>query len=330
MNTVRLSWLFGIASAFAILLSIMAGPVWLSPANLWSAATGDGPPIAAAILLEVRLPRAIAAALAGLALGASGQAMQSLLRNPLAEPGTLGVSASAALGATTIVYFGLAESARWLVPIAAMAAAGLASGFALTAGRRQRGVASLILVGIAVSAFAGAVMALFVNLTPNPFSLSDLINWTAGSVANRDWVDIVIAAPCIGVGLVLLYVSRGGQAAMLFGDEAAFGMGVDLRRLRLFVVLGTAAATGGAVALAGMIGFVGLIAPHVVRLVGGSAVRDQLPSSAFAAALMLVLADLMIRLSPGLTELHLGTVTALVGAPLFAIIAVRVGSVRHG
>lgn len=314
----------------SLLLSASIGPMSIDMSDLAASVAHGIQGVASTVLIEVRLPRAVAAALAGLALGGSGAAMQGLMRNPLAEPGVMGVSASAALAATSCVYFGVASLSPLLVPMASLAGAMAATALVAGAASRMRGIASLILIGVTLSAVAGAMMALLVNLAPNPFSLSDLINWTAGSVANRDWSDIAISAPFILGGLTVLHCSRASLAALALGEEAAHGMGVDLSRTRLLIIIGTGLATGGAVALAGMIGFVGLIAPHMVR----SAVRHDaglaLFPSALAGATLLVIADLVIRMFPWGNELHLGTLAALIGAPLFALIAMRMGSVRHG
>lgn len=313
-----------------IIGACLLGPASLAPLDLIAAVLGDGSPVGRVILFDIRLPRAIAAALAGLALGTSGAAMQGLLRNPLAEPGVMGISASAALAATACVYFGLAGLTPWLVPLASLGGALLATALVAGAAVRLRGIASLILVGVAISALAGACMALLVNLAPNPFSLSDLINWTAGSVANRDWHDILISAPFILVGATILLSARRCLSALALGEEAAHGLGVDLFRNRMLIIIGTGLATGGAVALAGMIGFVGLIAPHMVRAAVGHDAGNVLLPAGIAGAALLVLADIAIRLFPWGNELHLGTLAALIGAPLFALIALRMGTIRHG
>lgn len=312
-----------------VLLAVAIGPLPVSLADIWAAARGEDAAVAT-ILLEIRLPRALSAALAGIALGASGAAMQGLLRNPLAEPGVMGVSASAATAATASIYFGLATVWPLVVPIASLGGALAATALIAGASFRLRGVASLILLGVAISALAGAVMALFVNLAPNPFSLSDLINWTAGSVANRDWGDIGLSLPFIVAGLMVLWRSAPGLSAMALGEESAHGLGVDLARHRLVVIAGTGLATGGAVALAGMIGFVGLIAPHMVRSAARHDAGLTLIPAALAGGCLLVAGDIAIRLFPWGNELHLGTLAALIGAPLFALIALRQGSVRHG
>jgi iron complex transport system permease protein len=312
------------------LMSLSTGALLFDLGQILSALIGQGEAEAIGIIRDIRLPRIVAAVLAGLALGAAGAAMQGLLRNPLAEPGTMGVSATSALFATATVYFGLAEASRWIMPVSAIAGALLATALIAASAVRLRGIGSMILIGVALSALAGAIMALFVNLAPNPFSLSDLINWTAGSVANRDWLNVSIAAPAVAIGISMLLLSRRALTAMLFGEELAASVGVDLARTRVLLVVGTGLATGGAVAVAGMIGFVGLIAPHLVRAaVGHDAGRLVVPS-ALLAATMLVAADWTIRMLPWGADLHLGTLTALIGAPVFAWVAWKAGNLRHG
>jgi iron complex transport system permease protein len=330
MTPVRLNVALALLLAVLCGASLLSGSFTLTLAEVSAALRQAGSPDAATILWDIRLPRIAAAVLAGLALGASGAAMQGLLRNPLAEPGTMGVSASAALCATAAIYFGVAGESRWVMPIAAIIGAVLATTLIAASAVRQRGIGSMILIGVALSAMAGAVMALFVNLAPNPFSLSDLINWTAGSVANRDWAEIGIAAPAVLGGVALLWMARRALTAMLFGEDVAHAVGVDLARTRLLIIIGCGLATGGAVAIAGMIGFVGLVAPHVVRAAAGHDAGRLVLPSALAAAAMLVAADMLIRRAPWGTDLHLGTLTALIGAPLFALIAMRAGNLRHG
>ncbi len=314
----------------ALLLALMLGPVALDPMTAARALCGGGDDAARTILIDIRLPRAIAALLAGGALGISGAALQALLRNPLAEPGVLGVSASATTCATAAIYFGLAAIGAWVVPLASLVGALAATLILSGAAMRLRGVASLLLLGIALTAFAGAVMALFVNLAPNPFSLSDLINWTAGSVANRDWQDCVVSAPFILGGIALLVTQRRNLSLLLLGDEAAFSHGLDLRTTRLTIVIGTGLATAGSVALAGMIGFVGLVAPHAVRLFLRNDAGASLIPAAIMGGVMTLLADVGVRLFPWGNMLHLGTIAALLGAPVFVLLVLRWGNVRHG
>lgn len=324
-----LLWLMPLVLA-VMLGGVMIGPIALTPSEIGAALTRQGDPAMQAIIWEIRLPRICSALLVGAALGLSGAALQGVLRNPLAEPGVLGVSAAATTAATGTIYFGLAVASPFLVPLAALGGAMTATALLIGAALRLRSVGSLILLGVAISAFAGAIMALFVNLAPNPFSLSDLINWTAGSVANRDWGDIATALPFFLAGTAVLLPTRAALSAMALGEDVAHGLGVNLLRIRLMTVLGTGLLTGGSVALAGMVGFIGLIAPHVVSAsVGHDRGRTLLPAAA-AGGLLAGIADTVIRVIPWGSELHLGTLAALIGAPLFILLVWRMGEMRLG
>lgn len=323
MKDARLNLILLAALAVAVLASGAIGTTPLPPGRLAAAILGGGQPGDAIVLWEIRLPRALAAMTVGLALGASGAALQGLLRNPLAEPGVLGVSAWAALFATVTLFFGFAAWSPFALPLAAILGALAATALIALVATRGQSVAGLILVGVGLSSLAGALMALAMNLAPNPFTLADLVNWTLGSVANRSLADIAVTLPFLLPGLALLWLARGGLAALTLGEEAAAGIGLDLARHRLLVVLGAGLATGASVAVAGAIGFVGIVAPHLVRPWTGYDPARSLVPSALAAALMLVLADIAIRLLPGDFELRLGVVAALAGAPLFVLIALR-------
>jgi len=280
------------------------------------------------VVLHIRLPRALAAFAVGAALGASGAALQGLLRNPLAGPGVLGISAMASLGATGALYYGFAALSAWAMPAAAIMGAFAGTGLVALAALRTTSVVTLILIGVGLSSFAAAAMNLMMNLAPNPFSLADMINWMLGSVANRSLQDLGFAAPFLIAGLGILLASRRGLSALTLGEEAASGVGLNLRRQRLAIVIGAGLATGAAVALAGVIGFVGIVAPHIVRpMVDHDPARSLLPS-ALLAGLILVLADIGVRLMPTASELKLGVVAALVGAPAFVWIAMRRRSVH--
>lgn len=312
-----------LASLIALFGALLLGSTPMEASRVLAALAGMADTTDVTVVWQVRLPRALAAFAVGLALGGSGAALQGLLRNPLAEPGVLGVSASASLGATFALYYGFFSVSAWLVPVAAVAGALLATMLIAAAAMRTSSVVTLILIGVGLSSFAGAAMSLLMNLAPNPFSLSDMINWMLGSVANRGFPDIVFAAPFIAAGLTILYAGRRGLTALTLGDEAAAGIGLDLRRQRLLVVAGAGLATGGAVALAGAIGFVGIVAPHIVRpLVDHDPARSLIPS-ALLAGLILVLADIGVRLLPTEFELKLGVVAALIGAPAFVWIAMQ-------
>ncbi|MEM6411407.1 MAG: iron ABC transporter permease [Pseudomonadota bacterium] len=275
------------------------------------------------VVWSIRLPRALTAFLVGGALGMSGAALQGLLRNPLAEPGVLGVSATASLSATFVLYYGLVGLSAWIMPIAAIVGAMAATALLALAAIRTQSVVTLILIGVGLSSFAGALMSLLMNLAPNPFSLSDMINWMLGSVANRSFDEIALAAPFLIAGSIILLANRRGLSALTLGEEAASGVGLDLRRQRILTVLGAGLATGASVSLAGAIGFVGIIAPHLVRpFVDHDPARSLVPS-ALLAGLILVIADIGVRLTPTDNELKLGVVAALIGAPFFVWIAMQ-------
>ena len=279
------------------------------------------------VIWAIRLPRALAAFLAGAMLGISGAALQGLLRNPLAEPGVLGVSASASLVATSAIFFGAVATNPWFLPLAAILGAVIATGLLALAAIRTQSVVTLILVGVGLSSFAGAAMSLMMNLAPNPFSLTEMINWMLGSVANRSFDEIGLAFPFMIAGVLILLFSGRGLSALTLGEEAASGLGLNLRRQRILTVLGAGLATGASVALAGAIGFVGIVAPHIIRpLVRHDPARSLIPSG-LLAGLILMIADIFVRLAPSQNELKLGVVAALIGAPAFVWIALQRRSV---
>ncbi len=317
------------ALGLLLVASLATGPQGMDVATLMAALRGDDP-AATIIIGELRLPRSVAALLTGFALGIAGAALQGLTRNPLAEPGVLGVSACATLGATMVLYFGLAADHAGAVAAGAIGGALAATALLAAFAHRLHGVTSLILVGVGLSSFAGALMALILNFAPNPFSLSDLVNWSLGSVANRSLGDVAVAAPLIVAGSLLLFTQRRALALLAIGDVAAIAHGLNQRRARIVVIGGTGLAVGAAVALAGAVGFVGIVAPHLVRpWFGHDPGRILLPAG-LAGAAMLMLADMLIRLAPTGTELRLGVVAALAGAPLFMLIAWRRGAQSHG
>lgn len=311
------------AIAAALAAACLVGSFHLGVERALAALLGGATAGDRVVVWEIRLPRAVAALVVGAALGASGAALQGLLRNPLAEPGVLGVSAAAALGATFVIYYGIANADALALPLAAVAGALAATALLTAAAMRVDSVVTLILLGVGLSSFAGASMALLMNLAPHPFSLADMLNWMLGTVANRSFHDLAPAAPFLLAGLGILFAARRGLAALTLGEEAAAGVGLDLRRARLLVVVGAGLATGAAVSIAGAIGFVGIVAPHLVRpLVRHDPARTLAPS-ALLAGFMLVAADIGVRAAPTDVELKLGVVAALLGAPVFAWIAAR-------
>lgn len=274
------------------------------------------------VLFAIRLPRTVAALVVGGGLGLAGAVMQGLLRNPLADPGVLGVSGGAGLGAALAISLGLA-AAPGVIEASALAAA-LVVGVLLTwLAARFREPETLILFGVAFSAFLGALTSLVFNFSPSPVTLSEVFSWLLGSVANRDWGDIARELPAMGLGVLLCLYAARGLVMLTLGDEAAALSGLPMTRLRAAAVAGASLLTGASVAMAGIVGFVGLAAPHLVRAgSGGDPGRVLLPS-ALVGAVLLAAADIAARVIPTDLELKLGVVTALFGAPLFALIAWR-------
>jgi len=312
-----------ISSTLTLVVACMIGSTPMEFSRVLAALLGQSSAGDTIVIWEIRLPRALAAFVVGAALGASGAALQGLLRNPLAEPGVLGVTATSSLAATFTLYYGLATNWPYILPISSIIGALAATALLAAAAIRIKSVVTLILLGVGLSSFSAAAMSLLLNLAPHPFSLSDMINWLLGSVANRSFDDLKIASPFVAAGLAILFASRRGLSALTLGEEAASAVGLDLKRQRIAVVLGAGLATGAAVALSGAIGFVGIVAPHIVRPVVNHDPAQSLVPSALLAGVILVVADIGVRLLPTNSELKLGVVAALIGAPAFVWIAVQ-------
>jgi iron complex transport system permease protein len=321
----RLNLILALIAAALFALSALAGTAPLPVGETLAALIGQGDKAARVIVWEIRLPRAAAAFCVGAALGLAGAALQGLLQNPLAEPGVLGVSAFSALGAVIAIFFGFAAVSSLAVPLAAVLGAGAATVILAVSALRGAGSVTLLLIGIGLSSFAGALMSLALNLAPNPFSLADLINWMMGSVANRSWADILMAAPVWLIGAALVLMAGPGLRALSLGEETARSLGADPKRLRLLVIGGTSLLTGASVATAGTIGFVGIVAPHVIRPFVRHDPQRLLAASALLAGIILMAADLVVRVLPFDQELKLGVAAALVGGPVFIWIAARLG-----
>lgn len=294
--------------------------LWLGPTPLANPFADDE--ATRTIVWEIRFPRALVAWIVGAALGLTGAALQGLLRNPLADAGVLGLSGFAALGAVLAFAFGVAT----LAPLGAILFAFAAAFVVTMLGWRTRGPASLVLIGVGLSSFAGGLIALALNLAPNPGALSDLVNWTLGSVEGRSMEHVMLAGGLLLAGAALIFAAGRGLQALTLGEEAAAAIGANLTRTRTLVVLGAAACTGGATAAAGVIGFVGIAAPHLVRALAGHDPARLLLPSALAGGALLVCADIVVRLLPTDAELKLGVAAALVGGPVFALIAARLAS----
>lgn len=312
--------LFAVLSALVLLLFLLAlliGPAGIGPAQSLHALVfgGDGPLIM--VMREIRLPRAILAVLVGGGLGLVGAAMQGYLRNPLADPGLIGVSGSAALGAVLSIQTGVAAMAALALPLAALCGALVGVMLVLLLAGPRGSSLTLILAGIAISALAGALTSLVLNLSSNPFAANEIVFWMMGSLADRSLTHVWIALPLIALGAAMLASLGRGLDALTLGEDAAEAMGISLHRLRLTLIFGTAAVVGASTAVAGAIGFVGLVVPHILRGFVGGRPSALLWASTLGGAVMLLAADIAVRVVLPARDLKLGVLTALVGAPLF-------------
>jgi iron complex transport system permease protein len=305
--------LFTLLILLAVPLSLLAGRVWLDP---WTT------PNAAVILAELRLPRALLAVTVGAGLGAAGAAMQGYLRNPLADPGLFGIAPGAALGAVASFWFGYAASA-WLLPAFALAGAGGAMALLALIAGRSAGVALFTLAGMMIASLAGAQMSLAISLAPNAFAMSEIVTWLMGALTDRGWAEVRLAAPLTLAGIVLLRLAGPGLDALTLGEPAARSLGVSPARLQWLLILGTGLTVGAGVAVAGIVGFVGLIVPHLVRPLTDRRPSALIVPSALAGALLVLVADCVCRVLPLVTELRLGIALSLVGAPFFLWLLLR-------
>ncbi|HEY0747460.1 MAG TPA: iron ABC transporter permease [Steroidobacteraceae bacterium] len=303
-------------------ISLLAGRVWLPIGEVWHGLWSPDASLAATIITQLRLPRAILALAVGAALGLSGAVLQGLTRNPLAEPGLLGVSAGAAFGAVIAVYFGFARQFTIAAPVMGLLGALFAS-LATFALGRGGGTITLVLAGAAVSALAAAGISLALNLAPNPYAAYEIMTWLMGSLADRSWLHVLLVTPFIFIGCVMLIMTSRGLDALALGEAQAQSLGVNLRRLYVLALFGTALAVGSSTAVTGIVGFIGLVAPHLVRpLMGHQPSRILLPA-ALGGALLLLFADVATRLIHVGVEMKLGVVTSLIGTPFFFWLVVR-------
>jgi iron complex transport system permease protein len=308
-----------IALVIAIPLSLLAGQVWIDPLH-------PTVPNATAILLQLRAPRAALALILGGGLGAAGAAMQGYLRNPLADPGLFGIAPAAALGAVLSFFFGYAAQ-PWLLPLFALI--GGASAMALLAliAGRTAGIALFTLAGMMIASLAGALTSLAISLSPNPFALSEIVTWMMGALADRGWHEVAIAAPLSLIGLAFLVRAGPSLDALTLGEVAARSLGVEPVRLQALMVAGIGLIVGAGVAVAGIIGFVGLMVPHLVRPCTDGRPSTLLLPSALAGALLLLIADCLCRVLPlAGGELRLGIALSLIGAPFFLRLLLKMRS----
>lgn len=301
--------------ALTIPLSLLAGRVWLDPLAAW-------PDNALIIVLQLRLPRAVLAVVLGAGLGAAGAAMQGYLRNPLADPGLFGIAPGAALGAVLSFWTGLAGT-PWVLPLFALLGAGGAMALlGLIAGRT--GSALLFtLAGMIIASLAGALLSLAISLSPTPFAMSEIVTWLMGALADRSWHEVWFAAPLTLAGIGLLLRAGPALDALTLGETAALSLGVDPRRLQALMIGGVGLTVGAGVAAAGIIGFVGLIVPHLIRRHTDRRPSQLIIPSALAGALLLLIADSLCRIVPLQGELRLGIALSLLGAPFFLGLLLR-------
>ncbi|MXP46294.1 iron chelate uptake ABC transporter family permease subunit [Altererythrobacter luteolus] len=291
----------------AFVLSLFAGRVWLD----FSAT-----PNAMVIIAELRLPRALLAVIVGAGLGSAGAAMQGYLRNPLADPGLFGIAPGAALGAVASFWFGYAASA-WLLPLFALAGASAAMGLLALIAGRTGGIALFTLAGMMIASLAGAFMSLAISLAPNAFAMSEIVTWLMGALTDRSWREVYLAAPLTAAGIACFWMARKDLDALILGDAAARSMGMRPGVLQAWLIAGVGLTVGSGVSVAGIIGFVGLIVPHLVRPFTDRRPSSLIIPSALAGGLLVLVADSAVRILPLVTELRLGIALSLIGAPFF-------------
>ncbi len=315
-----------IAVAVAFAFSLTMGNASISVIQAWRDLLVHQPSLHQTVVWEIRLPRVILAVLVGATLGLAGAAMQGFLRNPLAEPGILGVSSGAALGAVVVLYFGLSAVAWYWLPGAAITGALIALVFVYLLAGINGSVLSLILAGVAINAIAGALIAVALNFAPSLFAMQEIVFWLMGSLANRNINHVYIAAPFIVVGWILLLSRYRFLNALSLGEETAHSLGFYPARERNYLLLGLALCVGAAVAVSGSIGFIGLVVPHLMRPLVGYKPGRLLVASALGGALLLLGADILVRQLDVARELKLGVVTSLLGGPFFLMLILKTRS----
>ncbi len=307
----------GLMVGLLTLASLLIGPAGFSIAGSLAALFGGTGDAVSLVMQEIRLPRALLAIMVGISLGLSGAALQGYLRNPLAEPGLIGVSSSAALGAVVTLQTGLAAQMMFALPFFGLFGAGVAVVLLLLLAGPRGGSLTLILAGIAISALAAALTSLVLNLSPNPFATSEIVFWMLGSLADRSFSHITISLPFMVLGWILILSTSRGLDALILGEDAAASLGINLTRLRWVLVLGVAACTGAATSVVGAIGFVGLVVPHILRPFVGARPSRLLPASALGGTALVLAADIAARIILPDRDLKLGVVMAIIGAPVF-------------
>ncbi len=306
MNKLNLALFIGLL--FASCISLLAGKIWISPLDISSNAE-------VSIIYQLRLPRTVLGIIIGTALGMAGAAMQGFLRNPLADPGLFGISSSAALGAILSLFLGL--NGVWILPIFALLGAALGMGLLTLLAGRSGSLIIFTLAGLILSSLTGSLTALLISLAPNPFASSEIITWLMGAITDRSWGDVYFTAPLVAGGMICLLLSAKMLDALTLGQDVARSMGVNMTIVQYLLILGIGLSVGASVAVTGIIGFVGLVVPHLMRPLTDERPSNLLIPSAIAGAILIVLADSIIRIMPMVSELRLGIAMSLLGAPFF-------------
>lgn len=326
IKALEASTLYGILLPVLLLVLVMAvnvGPVDIDLGKAIQDWLNDQTTIESLILFDIRLPRSLLAMLIGATLGLAGASLQGLLRNPLAEPGIIGISNGAALGAVIVFYYGIAGIAWFLLPLGGLIGALVAMIIIFLLVGQNRSIITLILAGIAINAIGGAFIALALNFAESPYAMQEIVFWLLGSVSNRSVNELYIAMPFMLVGWgMMLYCGRFLNALTL-GEETAKSMGFNVARMRLVLILGVTASVGAAVSVAGNIGFIGLVVPHLIRPFVAYEPRRLLLSSAITGAILLLIADIVVQILSDNGEMKLGVITALVGAPFFLFLILK-------
>lgn len=312
-----------LVTALLFCASLLTGPAGIGFLDSLAALFSNRADAIALIMQEVRFPRALLGLMIGATLGLSGAVLQGYLRNPLAEPGLIGISPAASLGAVIAIYTGISAAFPLALPLAALAGAVLAVITVQALAGLRGSVLTIILAGVAVSNFSGAMTSLVLNLSPNPFAAIEIMFWMLGSLADRSMLHVWLAAPFMLLGWAMLFTLGRALDALTLGSDTASSMGISMRRVQFLAVFGTAAGVGAATAVAGAIGFVGLVVPHILRPLVGGVPSRLLPASALGGACVVLAADIAVRIIAPDRDLKLGVLTAIVGAPFFLWLVYR-------
>ena len=320
-----------LAVGLLVVAALTSGPVTIQPDRLLATLLGQGDTMETAVLWVIRLPRLLLGLAAGIALALSGAALQGILRNPLADPGLIGITAGASLGSVTVIVLGgtIADALPmvlrpWLLPIAAFLGAALVIALVFSLAQRdgKTSVATLILAGVAINATAYAIIGGLVYISDDD-QLRDLTFWTMGALAGAGWPLVLMAVALTALSAPLLVGQAQALDLLQLGERAAFHTGLDVERCKRRVALGTAIAVGAVTSAAGPIGFIGLVAPHLARLVFGPRHAVLLPTAILMGIALVLAADLAVRLVAPPAEPPLGLATSLIGGPFFLWLLLR-------